>query len=219
MLIAGSSAVVTGGASGLGAATSARLASDGGRVFAVDLAAAIEAAPAIAGVTYIAADVTSEVEVRNAVDVASTAAPLRAVINCAGIAPSARILGRSGIHDLALYAKVVQINLVGTFTVMAVGAEAISQTEPDQHGQRGVVINTASIAAFDGQVGQIAYASSKAAVAGMTLPGSSRSRTARHPGVHDRARNCRYTDVGDRERRVSGNPCGGRPVSTAFVLA
>ena len=172
MLIAGSSAVVTGGASGLGAATAAKLASDGGHVFALDLAAAVANAPQSAGVTYIAADVTDEAEVRAAVETAAGAAPLRAVVNCAGVAPSARILGRAGIHDLALFARVVKINLVGTFTVMAVGAEAIARTEPDEHGQRGVVVNTASIAAYDGQVGQVAYASSKAAVVGMTLPAS-----------------------------------------------
>ena len=91
-------------------------------------------------------------------------------MNCAGIGPSARIVGRKGVHDLGLFRKVVEINLVGTFTVLAVAAEAIAATEPDAGGQRGVVINTASIAAFDGQVGQAAYSASKGGIVGLTLP-------------------------------------------------
>ena len=120
---------------------------------------------------YVATDVTSPVEVRAAVErAAGTDHPLRTVVNCAGIGPSARILGKKGVHDLDLYAKVVQINLVGTFNVLALASEAIAQTEADEHGQRGVIVNTASIAAFDGQVGQLAYSASKGAVVGMTLP-------------------------------------------------
>ena len=91
-------------------------------------------------------------------------------MNCAGIAPSARVLGRKGRHDLALYAKVIQVNLIGTFTVLSVAAEAIAATEPLAFGQRGVVVNTASVAAFEGQVGQAAYSSSKGGVVGLTLP-------------------------------------------------
>ena len=162
------SAVVTGAASGLGAATAAHLAGRGARVLGLDLA--VEGAPAVDGVTYVATDVTDEAQVRAAVARASAAGPLRSVVNCAGIGPSARVLGRSGVHDLGLYAKVVQINLVGTFTVLAVAAEAIAATEPLEHGQRGVVVNTASIAAYDGQIGQVAYASSKGGVVAMTLP-------------------------------------------------
>ena len=92
------------------------------------------------------------------------------MVSCAGIGPSARILGKKGIHDLALYRKVVEINLIGSFTVMAIAAEAIAATPADEHGQRGVIINTASIAAFDGQVGQAAYSSSKGGIVGLTLP-------------------------------------------------
>jgi len=121
-------------------------------------------------VTYLAADVTNEVQVRAAVARASAEGPLRVAVNCAGIGPSARILGRKGVHDLSLYAKIVHINLVGSFTVLAVASEAIAQTEPDENGQRGVIVNTASIAAFDGQIGQVAYASSKGGIVGMTLP-------------------------------------------------
>ncbi|MET0928391.1 MAG: SDR family NAD(P)-dependent oxidoreductase [Aeromicrobium sp.] len=163
-------AIVTGGASGLGAATAATLAEKGASVFALDLQASIDNAAAVAGVTYLAADVTDEGQVRAAVATANEGAPLRTVVNCAGIGPSARILGRKGVHDLALYTKIVQINLVGSFTVLALASEAIAGTEPDENGQRGVIVNTASIAAFDGQIGQVAYASSKGGIVGMTLP-------------------------------------------------
>jgi len=165
-------AIVTGGASGLGAATAAALAAGGSHVIALDLPAACEAGPAVDGVEYAATDVTSEEEVRAAVATASAdpSRPLRVVVNCAGIGPSARIVGRKGAHDLTLFRTVVEVNLVGTFTVMAVAAEAIAATEPDAEGQRGVVVNTASIAAFDGQVGQAAYSASKSGIVGLTLP-------------------------------------------------
>jgi len=170
MQLTDTAAIVTGGASGLGAATAEALVAQGASVFALDLPQSIEGAPAVKGVTYLAADVTDEDQVRAAVATAAEGAPLRAVVNCAGIGPSSRILGRKGVHDLGLYAKVIQINLVGTFTVLALAAEAIARTEADENGQRGVIVNTASIAAFDGQIGQVAYASSKGGVVGMTLP-------------------------------------------------
>ncbi|WNV91471.1 SDR family NAD(P)-dependent oxidoreductase [Umezawaea sp. Da 62-37] len=171
MQITSTAAIVTGGASGLGGATARALAVKGAKVFALDLPAAIEKAEAVEGVTYLAADVTSPEQVQAAVDTAAgSGAPLRIVVNCAGIGPSTRTVGKSGPHDLDLYRKVIEINLVGTFNVLRLAAEAIGRTEPLEDGQRGVVINTASIAAFDGQIGQVAYASSKAAVVGMTLP-------------------------------------------------
>ncbi|WP_433533075.1 SDR family NAD(P)-dependent oxidoreductase [Micromonospora sp. CA-263727] len=171
MRITDTAAVVTGGASGLGAATAAALAARGSSVFALDLEPAIANAPQVEGVTYLAADVTDAESVRSAVETAAgSGVPLRIVVNCAGIGPSARILGRGGVHDLALYAKIVQVNLIGTFTVLALAAEQIARTEGDEHGQRGVVINTASVAAFDGQVGQAAYSSSKGGIVGLTLP-------------------------------------------------
>jgi NAD(P)-dependent dehydrogenase (short-subunit alcohol dehydrogenase family) len=170
MQLTDTAAIVTGGASGLGAATAALLAEKGATVYALDLQSSIDQAPAVAGVTYLAADVTDEEQVRAAVAVASEGAPLRTVVNCAGIGPSARILGRKGVHDLGLYAKIVQINLVGSFTVLALASEAIARTEPDENGQRGVIVNTGSIAAYDGQIGQVAYASSKGGIVGMTLP-------------------------------------------------
>lgn len=170
MQLNGSSAIVTGGASGLGAATSRALAAQGAEVFALDLPAAIAAAPAVDGVTFVATDVTDAAQVRAAVQNAGAGAALRTVVNCAGIAPSARILGRSGVHDPALFDTVIRVNLLGTFLVMSAAAEVIAQQAPDAQGQRGVVVNTASIAAYDGQVGQVAYAASKSAVVGMTLP-------------------------------------------------
>jgi NAD(P)-dependent dehydrogenase (short-subunit alcohol dehydrogenase family) len=171
MRIADTAAIVTGGASGLGAATATALAGRGAHVFALDLPAALEGAPAVEGMDYLAADVTDADNVRAAVDVAaSSGVPLRIVVNCAGIGPSMRILGRKGVHDLAAYATVIQVNLVGTFQVLALAAERIAATEPLEDGQRGVVVNTASIAAYEGQVGQAAYASSKGGVVGLTLP-------------------------------------------------
>jgi NAD(P)-dependent dehydrogenase (short-subunit alcohol dehydrogenase family) len=171
MQVQDTAAIVTGGASGLGAATASALAARGCRVFALDLPTAVGDAPEAPGVEHVAADVTAPADVQAAVDLAAGAGvPLRVVVNCAGIGPSARILGKKGVHDLALYAKVVEVNLVGTFNVLALAAERIAATEPDPEGQRGVVVNTASIAAYDGQVGQAAYASSKGGIVGLTLP-------------------------------------------------
>ncbi len=172
MQVSNTAAIVTGGASGLGAATAAALAAKGASVFALDLPSSIENAPAVDGVTYLPTDVTDPDSVAAAVAQAASldGVPLRIVVNCAGIGPSARILGKGGVHDLALYAKIVQVNLIGTFNVMALAAEKIAVTEPDEHGQRGIVINTASIAAYDGQVGQAAYASSKGGIVGLNLP-------------------------------------------------
>lgn len=171
MQVTDSAAIVTGAASGLGAATAVALAHQGARVYGFDLPAAIVSAPKVAGVTYIAVDVTDPDQVQEAVERASSGVePLRVVVSCAGIGPSMRILGRKGPHDLALYAKVVQVNLLGTFNVMTLATEKIAATEGLEDGARGVVINTASVAAYDGQVGQAAYASSKGGVVGLTLP-------------------------------------------------
>ncbi|HEY4616260.1 MAG TPA: SDR family NAD(P)-dependent oxidoreductase [Citricoccus sp.] len=164
------SALVTGAASGLGAATAAMLVGRGAHVVGVDLQPAIDNAPALEGLTYLAADVTDEAQVRGAVEAAAGAGPLRTVVNCAGIAPSARILGKSGPHDLRLFETVVRVNLIGTFTVLSLAAEAMAATDPvDEDGQRGVVVNTASVAAFEGQIGQAAYAASKGGVHSLTI--------------------------------------------------
>ncbi|KUJ67379.1 3-hydroxy-2-methylbutyryl-CoA dehydrogenase [Streptomyces albus subsp. albus] len=171
MDIAGSAALVTGAASGLGAATAAALADRGALVYGLDLPKAVaNAGPRPEGVTLLGADVTEEAPVREALArIEADGAPLRLAVNCAGIAPSARLLGRKGPHDLDLFRTVLDVNLLGTFNVMRLAAESMTRHQPDAEGRRGVVVNTASIAAFEGQVGQIAYAASKAGVAGMTI--------------------------------------------------
>lgn len=171
MQLTATAALVTGAASGLGAATAAALAEQGATVTGIDLPRAVEQAQPPAGVTLVAADVTSETQVRAVVQaIAGGPVPLRVVVSCAGIAPAARVVGRTGAHDLDLFSSVVMVNLLGTFNVMRLAAEAIAATEPDAEGQRGVVVNTASVAAYDGQVGQVAYAASKGGVVAMTLP-------------------------------------------------
>ncbi len=179
MQITGTAAVVTGGASGLGAAAAAALADRVAAVLALDLPAAVDAAAAAnggagtatpQGVRFAAADVTDPDSVRAALDLLDGGPPLRIVVNCAGIGPSARIVGRRGVHDLTLFNTVIAVNLVGTFTVLALAAERMVQQPADPDGARGVVVNTASVAAFDGQVGQAAYAASKGGIVGLTLP-------------------------------------------------
>ena len=170
MDIRDSTAVVTGAASGLGAATAAELVARGARVIGLDLPQVVHAAAPVDGVQYVSADVTDEEQVRAAVATATDVAPLRTVVNCAGIGTSARVVGKNGVHDLALFERVVRINLMGTFTVLALAAEVMTAQEPvDEAGQRGVIINTASVAAFEGQIGQAAYAASKGGVHSMTI--------------------------------------------------
>jgi len=170
MQITGTAALVTGAASGLGAATAAALAAQGATVYGLDLEKGIANATPADGVTLIPTDVTEEGPVRAALArIADDGAELRTVVNCAGIGPSARILSKKGPHDLELFHTVLKVNLLGTFNVMRLAAEAIAKLDADANGQRGVVVNTASIAAFEGQVGQIAYSASKAGVAGMTI--------------------------------------------------
>ncbi|MBA3234013.1 MAG: SDR family NAD(P)-dependent oxidoreductase [Propionibacteriales bacterium] len=169
MHISDIAALVTGGASGLGAATASALAGQGAAVFGLDLAGCIEKAEPVPGVTLVEADVTAEDQVSAAVEQAAAAGPLRMVVNCAGVGTAGRILSKDGPHDLEVFRKVIDINLVGTFNVLRLGAAAMAKTEPDDDGQRGVIVNTASIAAFDGQIGQIAYAASKGGVVGLTL--------------------------------------------------
>lgn len=176
MDISGSVALITGGASGLGAATARRLYDAGAFVVLVDLPQSRgEAVAAELGerARFAAADVTNEDDVRAAVRTATELGPLRVAVNCAGVATPGKVLGRDGVLPLEAFNKVIQVNLVGTFNVVRLAAEAIAATEPvETNGtaERGVIINTASVAAFDGQIGQPAYAASKGAVAAMTLP-------------------------------------------------
>lgn len=170
MDVSNTSALVTGAASGLGAATAAALAARGVCVVGLDLPAGVEKAPEVAGVTYHATDVTEPDQVRAAVSAAVANGPLRTVVNCAGIGPSARILGKKGPHDLGLFETVIRVNLIGTFNVLTLAAEAMAANDPvDEDGQRGVIVNTASVAAFEGQVGQAAYAASKGGVHSLTI--------------------------------------------------
>jgi NAD(P)-dependent dehydrogenase (short-subunit alcohol dehydrogenase family) len=175
MEIRGSSAVVTGGASGLGEATVRLLAERGVRVVVLDRNQALgeKLAREVGGV-FAPADVTNSDEVIAAVEAARELAPLRILINCAGIGWAARTIGRDGsyesAHSLDAFVKVVSVNLIGTFNCVRLAASAMSQTEPLADGERGAIINTASVAAFDGQIGQAAYSASKGGLVGMTLP-------------------------------------------------
>ena len=172
MNIAGASAIVTGGASGLGAATARRLAAEGMRIVVIDLQDSLgeETAAQISG-AYVHADVTDPEQVQRAVDAAVEVAPLRVLVNCAGIGPPARTVARDGSpHDLSDFAKVININLIGTFNCIRLAAAAMVTNDPMDHNERGAIVNTASVAAYDGQIGQAAYAASKGGIVGMTLP-------------------------------------------------
>jgi NAD(P)-dependent dehydrogenase (short-subunit alcohol dehydrogenase family) len=173
MQISGAGALVTGGASGLGAATARRLAALGAKVTIADLNADVgaEVAQAIGTARFVRADVTDADSCAAAVTAAvEHGNGLHVLVNCAGIAAAERILGRDGHHDLARFNRTIQINLIGTFTMLMFAAEAMAQNTPNDEGERGVIVNTASVAAFDGQIGQVAYAASKGGVAALTLP-------------------------------------------------
>jgi NAD(P)-dependent dehydrogenase (short-subunit alcohol dehydrogenase family) len=175
MQLAGAVAIVTGGASGLGAATARRLAAGGATVVIADRDDARGAALAaeLGGAhAFAKTDVGDAAQVEAAIARAAALGPLRVAVSCAGVGWAARTLDKSGApHDLELFRTVVAINLVGTFNVLRLAAAVIAKSEPiGDGGERGVIVNTASVAAFDGQIGQIAYAASKAGVVGMTLP-------------------------------------------------
>ena len=171
MDIKGKVFVVTGGASGLGAGTAQMLVANGAKVVLADVQdEAGQALAAELGQTYVRCDVTQEADGQAAIDAATNVGDLFGLINCAGIAPASRTVGRNGPHPLELFQKVVMVNLVGTFNMTRLAAAAMSNNTPESTGERGVIINTASVAAFDGQIGQAAYGASKAGVAGMTLP-------------------------------------------------
>ena len=172
MELNGAVAVVTGGASGLGAASARRLAGAGMKVAILDISddQGAELAGELGG-AFAHCDVTSEAEVVAGVDAAQAMGPIRVVVNCAGIGPPMRTLARDGTpHDLGRFRKVIEINLIGTFNSLRVAASAMSRNDADEHNSRGVIINTASVAAYDGQIGQAAYSASKGGIVGMTLP-------------------------------------------------
>jgi NAD(P)-dependent dehydrogenase (short-subunit alcohol dehydrogenase family) len=159
--------LVTGGGSGLGAATANLLAEKGANVVVADLEGKAPGDNAL----FVKTDVASEQSVKDAIAAAlQNSGSLHGAINCAGIAAAERVLGRKGPHSLKSFSRVVEVNLVGTFNVVRLAAEAMAKNEPTEGGERGVIVNTASVAAFDGQIGQVAYAASKGGVAAMTLP-------------------------------------------------
>lgn len=169
MDIAGAVAVVTGGASGLGLATARTLTAAGARVVVLDLPTSNGRSRADEfEATFVAADVTSEQDVTAALDAAAALGPVRVAVNCAGVATPGRVIGKRGVLPLEDFASVVTINLIGTFNVLRLAAERIAATEPVD-GERGVIVNTASVAAYDGQIGQAAYAASKGGIVGLTL--------------------------------------------------
>jgi NAD(P)-dependent dehydrogenase (short-subunit alcohol dehydrogenase family) len=170
MRIDGSSAIVTGGASGLGLATATELAKAGAQVVILDLpSSAGEQRAQELGGAFAPADVTDETAVQQAVSAAAGLGPLRIVVNCAGIGTPGRVLGKQGVLPLEQFEQVVRVNLIGTFNVIRLAVAAMVETEPVD-GERGVIVNTASVAAFDGQIGQAAYSASKGGIVGMTLP-------------------------------------------------
>ena len=171
MDIQGKVFIVTGGASGLGEGTARHLTALGGKVVIADMQA--EQGEAVAkdiGGAFVRCDVSSEADGQAVVAQAVALGKLVGLVNCAGIAPAEKTVGKHGAHALALFAKTVTVNLVGSFNMVRLAAEAMAQNEPEATGERGVLISTASVAAYDGQMGQAAYSASKGGVVGMTLP-------------------------------------------------
>jgi len=171
MDIAGRAFIVTGGASGLGEGAARMLAGCGGKVVVVDVQ--VDKGQAVAteiGGVFVRCDVSQETDGRAAVTAAVALGKLCGLVNCAGIAPAIKTVGRDGAHPLAAFEKTIAVNLVGTFNMIRLAAEAMCRNEPEPTGERGVLISTASIAAYDGQIGQAAYSASKGGVVGMTLP-------------------------------------------------
>jgi NAD(P)-dependent dehydrogenase (short-subunit alcohol dehydrogenase family) len=171
MDIAGKVFIVTGGASGLGEGTARMLAAAGGKVVIADLQA--DKGDAVAkelGGVFVRCDVSQEADGQAVVAAATAAGKLMGLVNCAGIAPAVKTVGKEGAHPLAVFAKTVTVNLIGSFNMIRLAAEAMSRNAPESTGERGVLISTASVAAYDGQIGQAAYSASKGGIVGMTLP-------------------------------------------------
>ncbi len=174
MKIENSVFVVTGGGSGLGAATAQMIVEGGGKVVLADVnreAGEATAARLGAGAVFAATDVADEASAKAAIDQAvSVFGALQGLVNCAGVAPAEKVLGREGPHRFDSFARAISINLVGSFNMMRLAAEVMSKAAPNAAGERGVIVSTASVAAYDGQIGQAAYAASKAGIVGLTLP-------------------------------------------------
>jgi NAD(P)-dependent dehydrogenase (short-subunit alcohol dehydrogenase family) len=171
MDIAGKVFIVTGGASGLGEGTARMLTREGGKVVIADVQADKgEAVAKELGGAFVKCDVSSEVDGQAVVAKAVELGKLMGLVNCAGIAPAVKTVGKEGAHPLSVYTKTIMVNLVGSFNMIRLAAEAMCKNEPEPTGERGVMISTASVAAYDGQIGQAAYAASKGGVVGMTLP-------------------------------------------------
>ena len=171
MDIQGKVFIVTGGASGLGAGTVRMLVANGAKVVIADLQ--VEAGEKLAaelGQTFVRCDVSSEADGKAVVAAATGMGKLMGLVNCAGIAPASKTVGRDGAHPLDVFAKTITVNLIGSFNMIRLSAEAMAKNEPESTMERGVLINTASVAAYDGQIGQAAYSASKGGVVGMTLP-------------------------------------------------
>ena len=165
--------VVTGGGSGLGAATARMIVAAGGKVVLADVNAVAGAALAAelgGNARFVATDVVNEESAKGAFAAAIEMGTLRGLVNCAGIAPAEKVVGRDGAHRLETFSRVININLVGTFNMIRLAAEIMSKSDPEETGERGVIVSTASVAAFDGQLGQAAYSASKGGVVAMTLP-------------------------------------------------
>jgi len=171
MEISGKVFIVTGAASGLGEGTARMLATNGGKVVMADLQE--ERGQAVAkeiGATFVRCDVSQEADGRRVVEAARGLGKLMGLVNCAGIAPAEKTVGKNGPHNFALFAKTITVNLIGSFNMIRLAAEAMAKNEPEKTGERGCMISTASVAAYDGQIGQAAYSASKGGVVGMTLP-------------------------------------------------
>ena len=196
--------VVTGGASGLGAATAKMIVERGGKVVLVDVnpeAGAKVEAELGANARFVQTDVTSDESARNAFAVAQSMGQLRGLINCAGVAPAEKVVGKEGAHKLDSFTRTITINLIGSFNMIRLAAEIMSASTPDETGERGVIVSTASVAAFDGQLGQAAYAASKGGVVAMTLP------IARELAHHDhRSGDHGNTDADGHAGRSAGRP-------------
>ena len=163
--------IITGGASGLGLATTQTIVANGGNAVVLDVNEEAGRKIETDKILFIKTDVTNEEQVQNAIDLTiKNFSNLNGVCNCAGIGPAQRVVGKNGVHSLEFFSKVVSINLIGTFNVIRLATDVMQNNVPDEQGERGIIINTASVAAFDGQIGQAAYAASKGGIVAMTLP-------------------------------------------------